>query len=164
MRTLAIFVAAGAAACFTFLSFHWGTTVSMAGASGAIAGLMGAAVALAPLSRLHLLPLHPVRMIGQTVVQSRERVMVPVAGWVALWTAFQFVYGTFGLNAIAEFGGLAAGALIILGARGALALFDDSSMFDRHAIVQESINEWTAANKGPRPDSRYYSSVSGRKP
>ncbi|MCB9895960.1 MAG: rhomboid family intramembrane serine protease [Planctomycetes bacterium] len=119
-RLMVLYLLSGIAAAAVFLCMHWGETIPMLGASGAIAGLMGLCVAAAPLGKLTILPLHPMFVALSFMKSRRATVAIPLVAWVGLWVYSQLMYSWMGVPGIAfaaHFGGIGAGLLIGLAMR-----------------------------------------------
>ena len=84
----------GLAASFAQLAFSLGSNVPNLGASGAIAGVLGAYILLFPQGRVRVLQ-------GQQVVQ------MPALIVIGLWIVLQFVSGIGSITQSAETGGVA---------------------------------------------------------
>ena len=84
----------GLAATFAQLAFSLGSTVPNLGASGAIAGVLGAYILLFPQGRVKVLQ-------GQQVIQ------VPALIVIGIWIVLQFFSGIGSITASAETGGVA---------------------------------------------------------
>ena len=84
----------GLAASFAQMAFSLGSSVPNLGASGAIAGVLGAYILLFPQGRVRVLQ-------GQQVVQ------VPALIVIGLWILLQFFSGIGSLSNTAESGGVA---------------------------------------------------------
>jgi len=96
--------------------FSWGSKIPSIGASGAIAGVLGAYIVFFPGSRiLTLVPLFVIFFLAR----------IPAAIFIGLWFVVQFLSGLGSLNAVntggvawwAHVGGFAIGALIALAAK-----------------------------------------------
>ncbi len=108
------YVLCGLAATFAQLAFSVGSTVPNLGASGAIAGVLGAYILLFPKGRVRVLQ-------GQGVIQ------VPALVAIGLWIVLQFFSGigslantadTGGVAYMAHIGGFVAGFVLTLVFRG----------------------------------------------
>jgi len=88
------YVICGLAATFAQLAFSTGSSVPNLGASGAIAGVLGAYILLFPQGRVKVLQ-------GQQVIQ------VPAVVVIGLWIALQFFSGIGSIANTAESGGVA---------------------------------------------------------
>src|SRR3974377_273648 len=94
-KYLLLYLACGAAACFAQLLANPTSNMPMVGASGAIAGVMGAYFALFPTARI--LTLIPVFFF--VIIE------VPAYVFLGIWFVLQFFFGTFSiLGARAEVG------------------------------------------------------------
>ena len=94
-KYLFLYLACGAAACFAQLLANPTSNMPMVGASGAIAGVMGAYFALFPTARI--LTLIPVFFF--VIIE------VPAYVFLGIWFVLQFFFGTFSiLGARAEVG------------------------------------------------------------
>jgi membrane associated rhomboid family serine protease len=114
------YILCGLAATFAQLAFSLGSNVPNLGASGAIAGVLGAYILLFPQGKVRVLQ-------GQQVVQ------VPALIVIGLWIVLQFVSGfgsianttdTGGVAYMAHIGGFIAGfvlTFVFRGSRGVLA-------------------------------------------
>jgi membrane associated rhomboid family serine protease len=91
---LVFYLLCGLAATFAQLMFSAGSNVPNLGASGAIAGVLGAYIFLFPQGRVRVLQ-------GQQVVQA------PALMVIGLWILLQFVSGVGSISATAESGGVA---------------------------------------------------------
>ncbi len=104
-RFLALYLAAGLAAEVAHVAIDPSSTLPALGASGAIAGVMGAYVVWYPRARVKVLvPLVPFMLFRKVA-----------AGWVlGLWLAYQFLLigGTSGIAWAAHVGGFVFGALV----------------------------------------------------
>jgi membrane associated rhomboid family serine protease len=120
MKFTIFYVLCGVAATFAQLAFSLGSNVPNLGASGAIAGVLGAYILLFPQGRVRVLQ-------GQQVIQ------VPALIVIGLWIVLQFVSGfgsiantadTGGVAYMAHIGGFIAGfvlTFVFRGSRGVLA-------------------------------------------
>jgi rhomboid family protein len=88
------YLVCGLAATFAQLAFSVGSDVPNLGASGAIAGVLGAYILLFPHGRVRVLQ-------GQQVIQ------VPALIVIGIWIALQFFSGIGSIGAAAETGGVA---------------------------------------------------------
>lgn len=103
LRFIALFLACAALGASAFLIPNWGAAVPVIGASGAVAGLMGATVRVlfsSPHAGLPAAGTAPLQPLGESLRDRR------VVAWTAVW---------FGLN------GLAALGLDVFGAGGPIA-------------------------------------------
>jgi membrane associated rhomboid family serine protease len=86
-KYLLLYLVSGAAACFAQLLSNPGSMMPMVGASGAIAGVMGAYFALFPGARiLTLIP-----MLFFVIIE------VPAYVFLGIWFLLQFFFGTFSI-------------------------------------------------------------------
>ncbi len=117
-RFIALSIVTGIAGALAFLACNWGLAAPMVGASGAISGLMGAAVrfmfsSLAMGGRDGGL-LSPRMSLAEVFRDPRARLMI--GSWVALNLLFGLVLGTVfsagGIAWEAHLGGFAAGLLL----------------------------------------------------
>jgi len=86
-KYLFLYLASGVVGCLAQLLFHPNSPVPMVGASGAIAGVMGAYFSLFPQARI--LTLIPIFFF--VIIE------VPAYVFLGLWFLLQFFYGTFSL-------------------------------------------------------------------
>ncbi|BDG59518.1 rhomboid family intramembrane serine protease [Caldinitratiruptor microaerophilus] len=98
LRFLAFYLLSGVAAGVTHVVTNWGSAVPAIGASGAVAGVMGAYMALFPGARI--ITLVPVFLLPWFVE-------VPAAVYLGGWFASQFVSGAFALLGPGQWGGVA---------------------------------------------------------
>ncbi len=112
IRFLAFYLLCGVAAAFGQTLIHWGETVPMIGASGAIAGVLGAYMVLYPHARI--LTLVPFFFFFWPVVE------LPAFLFFLLWFFIQFVNGagamtgqSGGVAWWAHIGGFLAGMLLV---------------------------------------------------
>jgi membrane associated rhomboid family serine protease len=108
------------------------STIPAVGASGAIAGVMGAYIVLFPKGQLQIAPRSPLGGRGKTL---------PAAVMIGLWFASQLINGIASLGGTASFGGgiafwahvggFVAGALLVW-------LFKDQTSVDRQRAEQEA--------------------------
>ena len=120
IKFLVFYLLCGLAATFAQLAFSLGSNVPNLGASGAIAGVLGAYILLFPGGRVKVLQ-------GQQVIQ------VPALVVIGLWIVLQFVSGvgsvgesanSGGVAYMAHIGGFVAGFVLTFlfrGSRGALS-------------------------------------------
>jgi membrane associated rhomboid family serine protease len=114
MTFLVFYLLCGIAATFAQMAFNPGSNVPNLGASGAIAGVLGAYILLFPGARVRVL-------MGRSVVP------MPALVVIGLWIVLQFVSGigsiaptadTGGVAYMAHIGGFAAGVVLTLVLRG----------------------------------------------
>jgi membrane associated rhomboid family serine protease len=114
LKFLVFYLLCGIAATFAQMAFNSGSNVPNLGASGAIAGALGAYILLFPGARVRVL-------MGRSVVP------VPALVVIGLWIVLQFVSGigsiantadTGGIAYMAHIGGFAAGFVLTLLFRG----------------------------------------------
>lgn len=114
MKFLVFYLLCGIAATFAQMAFNPGSNVPNLGASGAIAGVLGAYILLFPGARVRVL-------MGRSVVP------VPALVVIGLWIVLQFISGvgsiantadTGGIAYMAHIGGFAAGIVLTLVLRG----------------------------------------------
>jgi len=96
-KYLVLFLMSGAAACFAQLLSNPGSSMPMVGASGAIAGVMGAYFSLFPGARI--LTLIPVLFF--VIIE------VPAYVFLGIWFLLQFFFGTFSILGAGAEGGVA---------------------------------------------------------
>ncbi len=120
IKFILFYLLCGLAATFAQLAFSHGSTVPNLGASGAIAGVLGAYILLFPKGKVRVLQ-------GQQVIQ------VPALIVIGLWIVLQFFSGigsiadtaqTGGIAYMAHIGGFLAGFVLTFlfrGSRGAQA-------------------------------------------
>jgi membrane associated rhomboid family serine protease len=110
LRYLLFYLLCGWASGLTHLYFNWGSTMPTIGASGAIAGVMGAYFILYPGARI--LTLIPIIFIPYFVE-------IPALFFLGLWFVFQFLYaatgsaGSAGIAWWAHIGGFIFGILFL---------------------------------------------------
>jgi hypothetical protein len=112
----AFYLGSGLAASATHMALSSGSTVPTVGASGAIAGVMGAYLLLYP--RAQVLALVPLFVIMQMLV-------VPAWLFLGVWFAMQLLQGTFAIGNLesggvawwAHVGGFVAGVLWVMASR-----------------------------------------------
>ncbi len=97
IRYLGFYICCGLIAAITQLIISWGSNIPMIGASGAIAGVLGAYMLLFPHSRV--LTLVPIFVFIQLIE-------IPAFIFLFLWFIIQFFYGALSFVAIAH-GGVA---------------------------------------------------------
>ncbi|MBI4052277.1 MAG: rhomboid family intramembrane serine protease [Elusimicrobia bacterium] len=98
-RYLFFYLLSGLAAAFTQLWFSWGSSVPTIGASGAVAGVMGAYFILFPLARV--VTLVPIFIFLQ-------KVQIPAFLFLGIWAWVQFYSGTVAVaSGVGHFGGIA---------------------------------------------------------
>jgi membrane associated rhomboid family serine protease len=110
VRFLIFYLACGVAAAFLFILFNLGSTVPMIGASGAIAGVLGAYLVLYPWARVHALVF---------VFFFVTTIMIPAWVLLGFWFVLQAVSSlpslggvhTGGVAYLAHVGGFVAGYL-----------------------------------------------------
>lgn len=108
-RFIAFYLICGVAAALAQLAIDPGSTTPMIGASGAIAGLLGAYLLLHP--KAHVLVLIPMGVFSQVV---RLPAMLVLGFWFVLQLFNQLLQGTGGGVAfMAHIGGFVAGMLLI---------------------------------------------------
>ena len=104
----------GVAAIFAQLAFSLGSSIPSLGASGAIAGVLGAYILMFPQGRI-------------SVLQGRQMIKVPALIVIGLWIVLQFFSGigsiansaeTGGVAYMAHIGGFVAGVVLVLLLRG----------------------------------------------
>ncbi|RPI37071.1 MAG: rhomboid family intramembrane serine protease [Methanoregulaceae archaeon] len=95
VRFLAFYLACGIAATFTQLAFSLGSTIPNLGASGAIAGVLGAYILLFPQRKIRV-------MIGSGGITEMPALIV-----IGLWFVLQLFSGVGSLGAAADTGGVA---------------------------------------------------------
>jgi len=114
MKFVVFYIVCGLAATFSQLVFSLGSSIPNLGASGAIAGVLGAYVLLFPQGRVSILQ-------GQKVIQ------VPAVVVIGLWIVLQFfsgigsisdTAGTGGVAYMAHIGGFIAGFALAVLLRG----------------------------------------------
>ncbi|HUT93515.1 MAG TPA: rhomboid family intramembrane serine protease [Thermoguttaceae bacterium] len=112
VRLLALYLAWGIAGGLVHAAVAWGSDVPMIGASGAIAGMMGAYwIAFGPLTKIRSLVF---------VLWYPLRIDVPAGGFMAIWVLMQMlgaaesVDGTVGVAWFAHLGGFLAGSLTMV--------------------------------------------------
>jgi membrane associated rhomboid family serine protease len=94
LKFLVFYVLCGIVATFAQLAFNPGSQVPNVGASGAIAGVLGAYILLFPGSRVK-------------VLMGRGVVAVPALVVIGLWILLQFVSGIGSISSTADTGGVA---------------------------------------------------------
>jgi membrane associated rhomboid family serine protease len=94
VRFLAFYLACGIAATFSQLAFSMGSTIPNLGASGAIAGVLGAYILLFPQRKVRV-------MIGNGITEMPSLVVI------GLWFVLQLFSGVGSLGATADTGGVA---------------------------------------------------------
>ena len=112
VRFLAFYLVCGVLAAFAQIALNLGSQVPSLGASGAIAGVLGAYIVLFPRQRVRVL-------LGYALVR------MPAVVVIGLWAAFQFVNGAGQIGQTEETGGVAYAAHVggfIAGLGLALAL------------------------------------------
>jgi len=117
IKYLFFYISCGVIAAVSQLIISWGSRVPMIGASGAIAGVLGAYMILFPHSRV--LTLVPIFVFIQLVE-------IPAFVFLFLWFVMQFFYGAVSFVAIsqggvawwAHIGGFVAGIFLIRVLRG----------------------------------------------
>jgi membrane associated rhomboid family serine protease len=102
---LGLYLAAGIAASIAQISAEPASTTPTIGASGAIAGLMGAYLVINPRGRIESLVLLPFRI---------SALQVPALVYLGLWLAMQLLGSDGGTAGWAHAGGFAFGALAML--------------------------------------------------
>lgn len=113
VKYLLFYLATGLLATFTHIAFNAGSQIPTVGASGAIAGLLGAYIVLFPRARIHTVVPIPILffLIG--------RIKLPAYLVLAMWFASQFLIaggqqaGGGGVAWAAHVGGFIAGAILI---------------------------------------------------
>ena len=116
LRFLLFYLACGAVAAVAHVTINPGSTMPMIGASGAIAGVMGAYFVLFPQSRV---------LAGVFIIFIIDVIEIPAIFFLGIWFLMQLFSGVGSLVETAEggiaffahVGGFAAGALAGLGAR-----------------------------------------------
>jgi membrane associated rhomboid family serine protease len=113
LRFLVFYIASGVAASLTHAAFFMDSAVPLIGASGAIAGVLGAYFFLYPLARVHVvIPLIIVFPI------LRLPALVYLGGWFAIqvWSGYTAAYHELstGIAWWAHAGGFAAGAVLLI--------------------------------------------------
>ena len=109
-RYLVFYLLCGWVSGFTHLYFNWGSEIPTIGASGAIAGVMGAYLLLYPRSRI--VTLIPIIIIPYFVE-------IPAVFFLGLWFLFQFLYASTtdpamgGVAWWAHIGGFVAGMALV---------------------------------------------------
>jgi membrane associated rhomboid family serine protease len=94
VRFLAFYLACGIAATFSQLAFSMGSNIPNLGASGAIAGVLGAYILLFPQRKVRV-------MIGNGITEMPSLVVI------GLWFVLQLFSGVGSLGATADTGGVA---------------------------------------------------------
>ena len=94
VRFLAFYLACGIAATFSQLAFSMGSNIPNLGASGAIAGVLGAYILLFPQRKVRV-------MIGNGITEMPSLVVI------GLWFVLQLFSGVGSLGAAADTGGVA---------------------------------------------------------
>jgi membrane associated rhomboid family serine protease len=94
VRFLAFYLVSGIAATFSQLAFSMGSTIPNLGASGAIAGVLGAYILLFPQRKVRV-------MIGNGITEMPSLVVI------GLWFVLQLFSGVGSLGATADTGGVA---------------------------------------------------------
>jgi membrane associated rhomboid family serine protease len=94
VRFLAFYLVCGIAATFSQLAFSMGSTIPNLGASGAIAGVLGAYILLFPQRKVRV-------MIGNGITEMPSLVVI------GLWFVLQLFSGVGSLGATADTGGVA---------------------------------------------------------
>ena len=158
-RLLVLYVASGVGATLVFLGVHWGESVSVIGASGAIAGLMGICLIAAPLGKLHVLPLHPALMFIAAVRNRRPTFHLPLVGWIILWVFSQVMFAWIGVGGVAyasHFGGMGAGVVLGLILRAKVFEFDEAEpevdiKERRERFILQVAQAWSAKTAGDPP-------------
>jgi membrane associated rhomboid family serine protease len=94
LRFLAFYLTCGVAATFAQLAFSMGSDIPNLGASGAIAGVLGAYILLFPQRRVRV-------MVGYGITE------MPALAVIGLWFVLQLFSGVGSLGAAADTGGIA---------------------------------------------------------
>jgi membrane associated rhomboid family serine protease len=110
---LVFFILCGVAGAAAYLAFNWGSVVPVVGASGAISGLMGAAIRMMP---GRLAPW----MVGANEVPLQPVLSRPILTFSAIWMAINMLAAVIDLGAgasgliawQAHLGGYLAGLLL----------------------------------------------------
>ncbi len=94
IKFLIFYLICGLAATFGQLIFNTGSTIPNLGASGAIAGVLGAYIVLFPQGKIN-------------VMQGQRAIQVPALIVIGLWFVLQFFSGIGSLSTTADTGGVA---------------------------------------------------------
>jgi membrane associated rhomboid family serine protease len=94
VKFLIFYLICGLAATFGQLIFNTGSTIPNLGASGAIAGVLGAYIVLFPQGKIN-------------VMQGQRAIQVPALIVIGLWFVLQFFSGIGSLSTTADTGGVA---------------------------------------------------------
>lgn len=137
IRYLLFYLLSGWVSGFTHLWFNWTSTVPTIGASGAIAGVMGAYIVLFPSSRI--LTLIPIFFIPYFVE-------IPAFIFLGIWFLFQFLYAS--ASSVPDGGGIAWWAHIGGFVFGIIAVKLFSRIPGSH--LDEKISETFARRSTPR--------------
>jgi membrane associated rhomboid family serine protease len=135
---IALYLLCGLAAAITQIVMNPAACIPMVGASGAIAGVMGAYMVLFPRSKIKVFYiLFPIIIPGVLLIDA--------IWWLGLWILFQFVYefasqSPGGVAHWAHIGGFAAGFLI--------ALLSRTSGFVRGGVDPEARKRWEYGGRG----------------
>ena len=158
-RLIVLYVASGVGASLIFLTVHWGEPVSVIGASGAIAGLMGICLVAAPFGKLHIIPWHPVVMFIAAARNRRATFYLPLVGWVVLWVFSQVVFVWLDVGGVAytsHFGGIGAGIILGLILRARVFDFDETRpeveiKVRRERFIVQVAQAWSAKTASDPP-------------
>lgn len=103
LRYLLLYLIWGYLAGWSHILFHWGSTIPTVGASGAIAGVMGAYLLLYPHARIDC-------MLFYFIITFIE---VPAVFFLIFWFVSQFFVYNPGVAYLAHIGGFIAGAATV---------------------------------------------------
>ncbi|MBI2708474.1 MAG: rhomboid family intramembrane serine protease [Actinobacteria bacterium] len=128
---LLLYLATGVAATITYATFHWGSAVPLLGASGAIAGVMGAYLVFRPRARV----------LTAILWQPFQVVHLPAWTILGLFFVTQFLTSDQTQVAwLAHAGGMVAGALVAL----PVALVDRARRRAASPSVEPNPAPWAA--------------------
>jgi len=156
-RMLLLYGASGVGAGLVFQAVHWGEPAAAIGASGAIAGLMGICVVVAPLGKVHILPLNPIVMLAASAQGRRPTFFIPLLGWVMLWVFSQVMFSMFDIGGVAyaaHFGGIGTGIILGMILRAGVLDAPDPDEADaerRERLVVQVAQAWSAKTAGEPP-------------
>ena len=104
-RFLIFYITAGVAAALVHIIFHFSSVIPMVGASGAIAGVMGAYLILFPTARIQTLAI---------LIIIITTIPVPAAVWLGIWFFMQIIsVGSSNVAWYAHIGGFVVGVYFI---------------------------------------------------